>query len=89
MNLLTRALFYFSIVCAVALVRIAAAPQATTRTFNTPQEAAEALVAAAEHFDVPRWKRSSDPTATTLLSPMSRFAIRNTRKHLSLKRTRK
>jgi len=44
-----------------------AAPAATVRTFDTPQQAAAALIAAADTFDVPALERLFGPSTKTVL----------------------
>jgi hypothetical protein len=49
----TRAIFVLLVALAPAVVWNAAAQQASQKTFDTPEQAAEALVKAAENYDVP------------------------------------
>src|SRR5215472_6076724 len=44
-----------------------AAPAATVKTFDTPQQAATALIAAADKFDVPALERLFGPSTKTVL----------------------
>jgi len=44
-----------------------AAPGATVKTFDTPQQAAAALIAAADNFDVPALERLFGPSTKTVL----------------------
>src|SRR4026208_278909 len=56
----------------------AAAPQVKQKEFDTPQQAADSLVQAADSFDVPALKEILGPDSTDLVSPQDPVAAQNT-----------